>query len=260
MSSLGRYLEFSLYTPDILESLSFYKLLGFTELEIGDVWSHKYAVVTDGVLCIGLHDQHFEGPSVTFVQQDLARHVRTMTDHGFDFRVVQLDEDAFNELGLDDRDGHRITMLEARTFTGADEFDNDSDCGTWFELSLPVRDAVRSARFWAAVAPAVLQFREEPTTHMRFDAGGAAVGLSESIALESPSLCFRCPDKQALFKLIERHGFAHKKFPGYEGAFVAITAPEGTTLFAFEEDFLGEAYEVEESDEPAAYIEQTEQP
>ena len=39
----------------------------------------------------------------------------------------------------------------------------------------------------------------------------------------------------------------------------AITAPEGTTLFAFEEDFLGEAYEVEESDEPAAYIEQTEQ-
>ena len=34
---------------------------------------------------------------------------------------------------------------------------------------------------------------------------------------------------------------------GFEGAFVAIRAPEGTTLFAFEEDFLGESYEVEES-------------
>ena len=254
MSSLGRYLEFSLYTPNILESLGFYKALGFNELEIGDVWPHKYAVLTDGALCIGLHDQHFEGPSLTFVQQDLAKHVRSMTDHGFDFRVVQLDEDAFNELGLDDRDGHRVTMLEARTFTGGDEFDADSSCGTWFELSLPCRDAVRNARFWASVAPVMLEFREEPTTHMRFDAGGAAVGLSESIALETPSLCFRCQDKQTLLDLIERHGLEHQKFPGYEGAFVSITAPEGTMLFAFDQDFLGEAYEVEESDEPAAYL------
>lgn len=255
MSTLGRYLEFSLYTPDILESLGFYRMLGFSELEIGDVWPHKYTVVTDGVLCIGLHDQHFEEPSITFVQQDLAKHVRSMTDSGFDFRLVQLDEDAFNELGLDDRDGHRVTMLEARTFTGGDEFDNDSACGTWFELSLPTRDAVHAARFWASVAPVVLKFREEPTTHMRFDAGGVAVGLSESIALEAPSLCFRCHDKQALFDLIERHALEHQKFPGYEGAFVSIKAPEGTTLFVFDEDFLGEAYEVDESDDSAVYPE-----
>jgi hypothetical protein len=258
MSSLGRYLEFSLRTPNILDSLSFYKILGFKEVEIGDVWPHKYAVVTDGVLCIGLHDQHFEGPSLTFVQQDLARKVRSMTDHGFEFRVVQLDEDAFNQLGLDDRDGHRVTMLEARTFSGGDEFDNDSACGTWFELSLPCRNAVQSARFWASVAPVMLEFREEPTTHMRFDAGGAAVGLSESIALETPSLSFRCQDKQALFSLIEQHDFEHQKYPGYEGAFVSITAPEGTVLFVFDQDFLGEAYEVEESDEPAAYLAQSE--
>jgi hypothetical protein len=120
---------------------------------------------------------------------------------------------------------------------------------------LPARDAVHAARFWASVAPVVLQFREEPTTHMRFDAGGVAVGLSESIALESPSLCFRCHDKQALFDLIERHGLEHQKYPGYEGAFVSIKAPEGTTLFAFDEDFLGEAYEVEESDDTAVYPE-----
>ena len=40
-----------------------------------------------------------------------------------------------------------------------------------------------------------------------------------------------------------------EKFPGFEGAFVAIQAPEGTTLYVFEEDFLGEAYEVDESDD-----------
>ena len=248
-SSLGRFLEFSVHTPDILDSLGYYKTLGFTELEIGDVWSHKYAVVTDGVLCIGLHDRVFDAPTTTFVQQDLAQRARAMTDHGFDFTFMRLGEDEFNELGLPDRDGHMVTMLEARTFSGGDEFDNDSLCGTWFELSLPARDAVRSARFWAAVAPNLLRVREEPTTHMRFDVGGGAVGLSESIALSAPSLCFRCQDKDALLALVEKHGLPFEKFPGYEGAFAALKAPEGTMLYVFDEDFLGDTYEVEESDD-----------
>lgn len=249
MSSLGRFLEFSVHTPNIIESLSYYKLIGFTEREIGDVWSHKYAVVGDGILNIGLHDRVFDAPAVSFVQQDLAKRARAMNDHGFDFSFMRLDEDVFNELGLADRDGHMVTMLEARTFTGSDEFDDDSVLGTWFELSLPVRNAVRSARFWASVAPNLLRMREEPTTHMRFDVGGAALGLSESIALNGPSLCFRCYDKDALFATIERHGLPHEKFPGYEGAFVALQAPEGTRLYAFEEDFLGDLIEVEESDD-----------
>ena len=142
-----------------------------------------------------------------------------------------------------------VTMLEARTFSGGDEFDNDSVCGTWFELSLPARDAVRSARFWAAVAPNLLRMREEPTVHMRFDAGGIALGLSESIALKSPSLCFICHDKDALKALIAKHDLPHERFPGYEGAFVVLEAPEGTKLYVFDEDFLGETYEVEESDD-----------
>ena len=249
MSVLGRFLEFSVRTPEILESLHFYKTLGFAELEIGDMFSHKYTVVSDGELSIGLHDREFDAPAITFVQPDLAKHARSMADHGFDFKFMQLGEDAFNQIGFPDRDGHMVTMLEARTFTGGDEFDNDSLCGTWFELSLPARDAVRSARFWAAVAPNLLRMREDPTTHMRFDAGGIALGLSESIALKSPSLCFVCHDKDALTALIAKHDLPHERFPGFEGAFLVLEAPEGTNLFVFDEDFLGETYEVEESDD-----------
>ncbi len=249
MSGIGRFLEFSVRTPDILESLSFYKLLGFREMESGDMWSHKYAVVSDGVLSIGIHEREFEAPAVTFVQPDLARHARSMTDHGFDFSVMRLDEDVFNELHLSDRDGHAIMMLEARTFHADDEDDNDSICGTWFELTLPVRDAMRSARFWAPIAPVVLDMREDPTMHMRFDAGGIALGLSESIALQGPSLCFKCSDRKAVKKFCERYGVATEKFPGFEGAFRAIRAPEGTRLYLFDEDFLGEGIEVDESDD-----------
>ncbi len=247
MSTIGRFLEFAVAAPNILESLHFYKTLGFTELECSDVFPHKYAVVSDGELSIGLHQREFASPAVTFVQQDLAKHARSMSDHGLDFSFLQLDEDTFNELGFPDRDGHAVTMVEARTFHMTEEAENDSACGSWFELSLPVRDTVRAAQFWAPVAPTLLEMREEPTMHMRFDATGVALGLSESIALDAPSLCFRNNDRKGFMALIEQRDFDFEKYPGYEGAYVALKAPEGTTLFIFEEDFLGESYEVDES-------------
>jgi hypothetical protein len=256
MSTIGRFLEFSVQTPNILESLGFYKSLGFTELESNDVYSHKYAIVSDGELNIGLHDTEFDSPAVTFVQQDLAQHARSMTKHGYDFDYLRLDEDVFNELGFRDLDGHAVTMVEARTFHLKEEAENDSACGNWFELTLPVRDTVRAARFWAPIAPMLLQMREEPTIHMRFDATGVALGLSESIALKAPSLCFRSPERHTLMALLDQGDFQYEQFPGFEGAFVGITAPEGTMLYAFDEDFLGESYEVDESGDVADFPKQ----
>ena len=246
---LGRFLEFSVQTSNVIESLGFYKLLGFQELEVGEVWTHKYAVVSDGVLNIGLHDGKFDGPALTFVHHDLARQARSMSDHGFNFRYLKVDQDVFNELGFLDRDENFVAMIEARTFSPADEYTDDSICGGWFEISLPVRDAMRAAQFWAPLAPELLRLREEPTTHMRFNAADMSLGLSESIALNGPSLCFRCDDKDAVWTAIAQHGFQFKEFPGFEGAFMALTAPEGTVLYLFKEDFLGELYEVAEGDE-----------
>ena len=121
MSALGQFLELSVRTPDVLESLGFYKALGFRELDTGDIWPHRYAVVSDGILNIGLHDREFDAPAITFVRHELAKNARSMADHGFVFTVMRLDEDAFNELGLDDHDGHHVSMVEARTFHAADE-------------------------------------------------------------------------------------------------------------------------------------------
>lgn len=243
---LGQWLEFSVHTAGVLDSLAFYKALGFTELDGGDVWPHKYAVVTDGDLSIGIHEREFDSPAVTFVQQDLARYARSMADSGLDMSVMRLDEDVFNEIGFSDRDGNHVMVIEARTFSRAPDEPDDSQCGRWFELSLPARDVMRGARFWAPLAPAVLNLREEPTTHLRFDAGGLPLALSESIALEGPALCFKCPDRAVIERAVETHGLCHKTFPGYEGAFLMLEAPEGTRLYLFDEDFLGEGIEVSE--------------
>ena len=246
---LGRFLEFTVATPDILESLNFYKQLGFLELEGGEVWPHKYIVVSDGELCIGLHEREFPSPALTFVHQEVAKEARSMTDHGYDFEYLNITEDSFNELGFLDRDKHLVTLIEARTFANPDETMDNSLCGRWFETTLPVKDALRAGRFWAPLAPELLRMREEPTTHMRFNAAGMSLGLSESIALTGPSLCFRCDNREAVWIALAKYGFQHKEFPGFEGSFMSITAPEGTSIYLFDEDFLGELYEVDETDD-----------
>jgi hypothetical protein len=260
LSGIGRFLEVSVRSQDVVESLLWYKTLGFSELETADVYPHKYAVVSDGVLNIGIHDRDVDAPAITFVQPDLARHARSMADHGFEFSFMHLGEERFNEIGVKDRDEHLITMVEARTFHGDDRDDNDSACGNWFELTLPVRDAMHSARFWGPVAGSILQMREEPTVHMRFGAGGMALGLSESIALEQPSLCFKCQDKSAVKHLVEARGVEATEFPGFEGAFMVLTAPESTRQYLFDEDFLGEPIEVDEDVDPSEIEERFDRP
>ena len=235
---LGQFLEVSVHAPDIIESLAFYSTLGFSELKSGDVWPHKYAVVSDGHLCIGLHDREFDETALTFVHRDLAKQARAMSDHSFDFNLLRIDTDVFNELGFRDRDGHMISMIEVRTFTPPDEDVDRSMCGEWFELSLPAKDAMRAGRFWAPLAPAMIELREEPTPHLRFDAAGMPLGLSEHNALTAPSPCFVCADLTSLLSDVERHGLKIDTNPKYESAFVSIEAPEGTTLYLFEADFL----------------------
>lgn len=243
---LGSWLEFSVPTRDIAESLSFYKALGFTELPCNDVLEHPYAVISDGDITIGLHDAAFDTPALTFVQQDLARHARSMGDHGYEFTLLKVAEDEFNQLGFSDRDDHAISMLEARTFANLPDDIEDSACGRWIELTLPVRDVIQAGFFWAPLAPNVLEMREQPTHHLRFEVGGIAMGLSESIALKTPSLSFKAPDKTSIASTLERLGIEAEMYPGFEGAFCKLEAPEGTEIFLFDEDFLGEAYEVSE--------------
>jgi hypothetical protein len=235
---LGQFLEFSIPTTDIIESLAFYKTLGFSELDTGDVWPHKYAVVSDGDLCIGLHDYPLDASTLTFVHRNLAKLARAMSDHGFEFDVMRIDNDVFNELSFRDVDGNFIHMIEARSFSPPGEEVEKSICGEWFELSLATKDAMRTGRFWAPLAPVVIDVREEPTPHLRFDAAGMPLGLSEHNALRQPAPCFVCDDLSSVLADVERHGLNIDTNPRYESSFVSIEAPEGTILYIFESDFL----------------------
>ena len=99
---LGRFLEFSLCTPDIQASLDFYGKLGFSEAQAGETWTHPYAVVTDGRICLGLHQQGPAETILTFVKPGLLRHLEVLESRGIEFEYRRLGNDIFNEVAWRD--------------------------------------------------------------------------------------------------------------------------------------------------------------
>src|SRR5262245_14321790 len=114
---IGRFLELSVRSDDMLASIEFYERLGFRQLEVGETWSHPYAVLSDGRLPIGLHRYDFDSPSLTFVLPELAAKLPHMERKGVSFAFRKLGTDEFNEAGLVAPDSQMITLLEARTYS-----------------------------------------------------------------------------------------------------------------------------------------------
>ena len=121
MSSLGQFLELSVPATNLAASLDFYLQLGFSEMRVNDIRPDSYAAVTDGQIVIGLHGTGLGEPALTFVKPELARHARALVDAGTELDFQRLDNDQFNEIGLRTPDGLLVQLLEAPTFTVADD-------------------------------------------------------------------------------------------------------------------------------------------
>lgn len=149
---LGRFLEVSVHAPDVQESLAFYESLGFVQAQVGDTWSHPYAVVTDGRLYLGLHAFEFESPALTWVHPDLARHAPALEALGIEFTFAKLGDEAFHELGFLDPAGQTITIIEARTFSPPTlRAGHATNLGYFEEFGIPTSDLGLSTAFWDAL-------------------------------------------------------------------------------------------------------------
>jgi hypothetical protein len=146
---LGRFLEVSVSCPDVLESIHAFEALGFREIPVGDVWSHPYAVVSDGRLNIGLHRYDFDSPSLTFVQSDLQKWRDAYRVQGIELAFEKLSSESFNEVGFVAPGGQMTAVLESRTFSPAPFEERDiSILGQFASLEIPTNDEDENREFW----------------------------------------------------------------------------------------------------------------
>ncbi len=235
---IGRFLEIGLQCEDVLASLEFYKTLGFRELDVGDIWTHPYAVVSDGRLHLGLHARELDSPTLTFVLADLAAKLPYLERNGVRFEFSQLDSDQFNTAGVLSPDQQLITLLEARTYSPAPFEELDvSTLGRLAEFRLRTKNAEAASGFWENIGLRVATRYEEPYPRVVLSAEDLVVGLHESHALRHPTLCF---SNRWLNRTAEHLADADIDAmlcdpPVPEaGRAVTITSPEGMPIIIYE--------------------------
>ncbi len=231
---LGRFLEVSVHAPNALESLEFYQRLGFSSAEVGETWSHPYGVVTDGRLCIGLHQYEFDSPSLTFVKPDLWRNLEEFEALGVEFAFRKLGDNVFNEAGFLDPNRLMVTLIEARTFSPpARDPGEVSACGYFAEFGIPCADPDGSKRFWEQLGFVAVEEFAEPFRRVALTSDFLDLGLYATRDLHRPVLTFVDPDMPARIARIARQGIepSPRLPPSFDPHTTAMfVAPEGTPL------------------------------
>jgi catechol 2,3-dioxygenase-like lactoylglutathione lyase family enzyme len=231
---LGRFLEYSIPTADIRASFDFYMKLGFSQAEAGETWAHPYAVVTDGRIHLGLHSLPEAEPSLTFVKPDLFQHLAALEQLGVEFDVRRLGNDVFNELGWLDPSGHRVRLVEARTFSPMKRAPTQmSLCGYFEEIALPSPDVQRAKEYWEKLGFVGIDELEALLPHVSCTSDSIDLGLYEPSHLARPALVFDAGDVPTTLKRLADEGVSSSTQlpPPLRGlAAGLLIAPEGTLI------------------------------
>lgn len=114
---IGKLLEISVASDDLLKHIGWWEEHGFHSLEVNEIWSHQYGVMSNGSLNVGLHNTELTSPTLTFVLPELASHIPDLSKAGINFELMQLSDEHFHQAGFTDASGVGARWLEARTFS-----------------------------------------------------------------------------------------------------------------------------------------------
>lgn len=222
---LGEFLEISVSVAapgDTLEQLA---PLGFVELETIELDGAPVAVVWDGRVALGLYAGDAGAPTLTFVRRDLESYLYAFRRGGFELAFTQLAEDEFHQAGLDDPNGQRIVLNEARTFSPAVwQPGTVPACGELVEYSIATGALDDSIAFWERIGLAVAARGETPHRWARVTGNGLTLGLHERARFE-PGLTFRAASFDARCEYLRALGRTLTP-----GAPVAVDTGQAATL------------------------------
>lgn len=235
---LGGHLEIAISADPLIDSLEFYRALGFQSLPVGDSPHGPNAVLWNGSLTLGLYAAELEGPVPTFVRPDLKMHLRALRRLGIELEFAELADDEFHRAAFADPNGRRVLLVEARTFSPAPrESGYVSALGRFLELSISTHSAQDSAAFWESLGFELVDAGEEPHSWCRLAGHGLAIGFYEA-ANFGAALAFSCGGLEARLAYLDALGVhttqrAPIAKPGERAAM--LIAPEGTPIYLIDE-------------------------
>lgn len=225
MADFIQFIELSIPASDVLESLAWYQTLGFTELPTTDTLARHYGVITNGQFCIGLHGDGLDGPGLTFVRRDLARHVYAMEAAGHEFEKTSLGVDSLHEAWQRDCDGTLAILLEARTFSPGHMRAGQLAIGDLLHIALPCQDVSDALTFWQSYGFIGVENAASDTVELHTP----GITLALTAGNRQLTMRFQPTDFPACIELLKNRCKLRAVNTAF-GRGAEFTAPEGTRI------------------------------
>jgi predicted enzyme related to lactoylglutathione lyase len=238
----GTFHELSIAVEDVRAAVEFYEQLGFTQATTADTFTHPYGVLSDGRLCIGLHQRPGPSPVLTFVRPGIAASLGAFAAAGIELTRWQTGDEVFNEIAFTDPFGHAVAVLEARTYSPpARAATETSLCGDFAEVSLPAADFAAAQRFWEPLGFVAAELASQPYPHLALTSDHVDLAFHPPAVCPQPMVVFRDTGMRARLARLQELGVALAAPPPAVpvAAGAMLSAPGGTPLLLLEADADG---------------------
>ena len=243
---LGDITALTIATPDLEQSLAFYKKLGFSEVLRAD-WPFPWIQVSDGVLLIMLRKDPKPYLALTYYVKNIDKITTGLEKKGIEFSQKPKKTDMLKRYLLQSPDGLNISLVSIvdgfsqppgpgmlqmpqNDYFKPEKYVNKT-CGLFGELAHPVADLEKSLVFWELLGFKAISRFTAPYPWAIISDGLSIVGLHESMHFSYPAITFFASDMQEKIAKLKKSGLKGIKEQG-AGNIVLLT-PEQQHIFLF---------------------------
>ena len=202
--------------------------------EVGEAWPHPYAVVTDGRICIGLH-QEFTAPSPHLCQAGLASASGCSRKTWVAFRVSPSRQRCVQRarlarpFGSSDTAGRGPHFQPEQTLHATDT----SLCGYFLEIALPAAKRDAAKEFWEKFGFVGMEEPDAVLPHVSCTSDSVDIGLYEPAHVLTAHAAIRCRRRRRYaLRGWPKRDIADRSSTATAAAASCrvLTAPEGTPI------------------------------
>jgi catechol 2,3-dioxygenase-like lactoylglutathione lyase family enzyme len=243
---LGEVTAITITTPDLNNSLAFYKKLGFSEVMRMD-FPFPWIQVSDGALLIMLREDKKPYIALTYYVNDIDRSVKLIQDAGLEFSETPKASDMVKKYLLHTPDGANMSLVHIpegfmqpkgptmlsmlpQDYTKPEKYVNQV-CGMFGEYALPTKDLDISIAFWEKLGFRALSkmFNHYPWAIL--SDGLAIVGLHQTESFTDPIITYFASDMKEKIEKLKQDGLDNYKEVNQKN--IVLTTPEQQKINLF---------------------------
>lgn len=225
---LGDYVQISLAVEGLDSSLSFYKKLGFTEIETKREAQIPWAIITDETNIFMLSQNDFPSPTLTYFGRNGKERIQVFQNSGLLFHKIFKSPSGNTTALTVDPNGLNLTLIDFNSnklprTSGVPQ----NNIGKFNQLAVPTSDIQESLQFWQKAGFTVI---ESQASYATLSDNMITIGLYQNQEIDYLTLIYLSQDLKKVEKNVTDAGIYIENVHTESSDVISLQSPDGQKI------------------------------